>query len=441
MNKQLIIVVIMGVTAALGTGAVLERAARADRPVSGSAALFNGKDLTGWHGLKTMDPRGFEALGPDEKAKALAEGAEDLAKHWRVENGEIVNDGHGAYLTSDKDYGDIEFLIDFKIGPKGDSGIYLRGTPQIQIWDFTEPSYARMGADKGSGGLWNNTPGAPGKDPLTQADRPINEWNTCRIIQVGERTTVYLNDKLVVDHARLENYWNRKLPLPAKGPIQLQTHDHEIHWRNISVREIPADLANQNLAEHGAAGFRPIFNGQNLADWAGPVENYEVIDGILRCKPHKGGTIYFNTELTDFMARVEFKLPPAGNNGLAIRYPGHGDTAYVGMCELQILDDGAQQYTRLDPRQAHGSAYGMVPAQKGYLRPVGEWNFEEVTIKGSKIKVELNGTVILDTDLSQVKEFMANSPHPGKDRSSGYFGLAGHSDPVEFRNLSVKVLD
>jgi hypothetical protein len=441
MNKRLLIVVIVGFIAASAAGVVLQRAVRAERAVKGFTGLFNGKDLTGWHGLKTMDPRSFEALSPDEKAKALALGAEDLAKHWRVENGEIINDGQGAYLTSDKDYGDIELTIDFKIGPKGDSGVYLRGTPQIQIWDFTEPSYARMGADKGSGGLWNNTAGAPGKDPLTRADRPINEWNTFRIIQVGERTTVYLNDKLVVDHARLENYWNRKLPLPANGPIQLQTHDHEIHWRNISVREIPADLANRILAEHGAVGFRPIFNGQNLADWAGPVENYEVHDGVLRCKPHRGGTIYFNTELTDFMARVEFKLPPGGNNGLAIRYPGHGDTAYVGMCELQILDDDARQYARLDPRQAHGSAYGMVPAHKGYLRPVGQWNFEEVTIKGSKIKVELNGTVILDTDLSQVKEFMANSSHPGKDRSSGYFGLAGHSDPVEFRNLSVKVLD
>ncbi len=441
MNKRLLIVMITGVTAASAMGILLERAARGDRPAAGSTSLFNGKDFTGWHGLKTMDPRSFEALGPDEKAKALAEGTADLAKHWRVENGEIINDGQGAYLTTDKDYGDIELSIDFKIGPKGDSGIYLRGTPQIQIWDFTEPSYARMGADKGSGGLWNNTAGAPGKDPLTRADRPINEWNTFRIIQVGERMIVYLNDKLVVDHARLENYWNRKLPLPAKGPIQLQTHDHEIHWRNIRVREILPDEANRILAGHGAAGFRPIFNGQNLADGAGPVENYQVTDGVLRCKPHRGGTIYFNTELTDFMARVEFKLPPGGNNGLAIRYPGHGDTAYVGMCELQILDDGARQYARLDPRQAHGSAYGMVPAHKGYLRPVGQWNFEEVTVKGSKIKVELNGTVILDADLSQVKEFMANSPHPGKDRSSGYFGLAGHSDPVEFRNLSVKVLD
>jgi hypothetical protein len=441
MNKPIFNMLIAFVACGLAGSIVPGRTARGDRPSKGSTALFNGKDLTGWHGQKTMDPRGFTALNSDEKAKVLADGGADLKKHWRVENGEIVNDGQGAYLTTDNDYGDIELTVDFKIGPTGDSGVYLRATPQVQIWDFTEPSYARMGAAKGSGGLWNNTAGAPGKDPLTVADRPIGEWNTFRIVQLGERTTVYLNDKSVVDHARFENYWNRKLPLPLKGPIQLQTHDHEIHWRNISVREIGPDEANRILTEHGTSGFRPVFNGQNLADWAGPVENYEVKDGVLRCKPSRGGTIYFNTEYTDFAARVEFKLPPGGNNGLAIRYPGHGDTAYVGMCELQILDDGSRRYTRLDPRQAHGSAYGMAGAQRGYLRPIGQWNFEEVTVKGSKIKVELNGTLILDTDLSQVKEFMANSAHPGKDRSSGYFGLAGHSDPVEFRNLSVKVLD
>jgi Domain of Unknown Function (DUF1080) len=405
----------------------------------GFVTLFNGKDFSGWHGLATKDPRKFEAMSVQDKAKALAGGAEDMKKHWRVDDGVIVNDGQGAYLTTDKDYGDSELLVDFKIGPKGDSGVYLRGTPQIQIWDFNEPSYARMGASKGSGGLWNNSAGAPGKDPITRADNPIGQWNTFRIIQVGARTTIYLNDKLVVDHAILENYWKRSLPLPARGPIQLQTHDHEIHWRNIAVREIPADEANQILAKHGAAGFQPIFNGQNLADWAGPVEHYQVKDGILQCKPHQGGTIYFNKELTDFAARVEFKLPPGGNNGLAIRYPGKGDTAYDGMCELQILDDGHPKYAKsLDPRQAHGSAYGMVAATKGYLRPVGQWNFEEVTVKGSTIQVELNGTVILDTDLSKVKDYMAHSAHPGKDRTSGYFGLAGHSDPVEFRNLSIK---
>ncbi len=432
--------------AGLIAGAAFGDEPKLARPASGSGEgfvkLFNGTDLTGWHGLKTMDPREFEALSSDEKSKLLAEGAENMKKHWRVEDGVIVNDGQGVYLTTDKDYGDIELLVDWKIGPQGDSGVYLRATPQVQIWDFTEPRYASMGAGKGSGGLWNNSPGAPGKDPLVRADNPIGQWNTFRIIQVGARTTIYLNDKRIVDNAVLENYWKRTLPIPAHGPVQLQTHDHELRWRNISVREISADEANQILAKQGSSDFQPIFNGQNLAAWAGPIENYEVQDGVLRCKPHEGGTIYYNKELTDFMARVEFKLPPGGNNGLAIRYPGKGDTAYDGMCELQILDDGDPKYAKsLDARQSHGSAYGMVAATRGYLRPVGQWNFEEVTVQGAKIKVELNGSVILDTDLSKVSEFMANSAHPGKDRTSGYFGFAGHHDPVEFRNVSIKVLD
>ncbi len=441
MRQHVFPVLVAGLIAGAAQGDEPKVAPQAAQSRDGFTKLFNGSDFTGWYGLKTMDPRAFDSLSSDEKAKVLAEGAEDMKKHWRVEEGVIKNDGQGVYLTTDKEYGDIELYVDFKIGPQGDSGVYLRATPQVQIWDFTEPRYARMGAEKGSGGLWNNSPGAPGKDPLVRADNPIGQWNTFHIIQVGARTTISLNDKLVVDHAILENYWKRALPIPARGPVQLQTHDHELLWRNISVREIPPDEANQILAKHGNDGFEPSFNGQNLANWAGPIENYEVADGVLRCKPNEGGTIYFNKELTDFMARVEFKLPPGGNNGLAIRYPGNGDTAYHGMCELQILDDGHAMYKSLDARQAHGSAYGMVGAARGYLRPVGQWNFEEVTVKGSKIKVELNGTIILDADLSTVKEFMANSPHPGKDRTSGYFGFAGHNDPVEFRSVSIKTLN
>src|SRR5262249_30499300 len=155
-------------------------------------------------------------------------------------------------------------------------GIYLRATPQVQIWDYTkEGGKWNLGADKGSGGLWNNSRGAAGKDPLVLADRPFGEWNSFRIIQVGERTTVYLNDKLVVDHARLENFWTRKQPLPRKGPIQLQTHGGEIRWRNIYVREIPPAEANAILRKHGAEGFRSVFNGKDFTGWAGPIGNYE----------------------------------------------------------------------------------------------------------------------------------------------------------------------
>lgn len=142
------------------------------------------------------------------------------------------------------------------------------------------------------------------------ADNPIGQWNTFRIIQVGARTTVYLNGKLVVDHAPLENYWDRTRPIPAKGPIELQTHGSEIRWRNIKVREIPADEANTILSRHQAEGFTSIFNGRDLDGWGGPVDQYRVKDGVLMCKPKKGGTIYYNKELSDFVARLEFRLPP-----------------------------------------------------------------------------------------------------------------------------------
>ena len=443
MRPQLTVFLSLGLAWWLGQSPIANAREATAKPPEGFVALFNGEDLTGWHGMSTYDIRKLDKMSEQERTAQLATWTDDAKNHWSVKGGELVNDGHGAFLTTDKHYGDIELLIDYKTVPKTDSGIYLRGTPQVQIWDYTkEGGNFPNGGDKGSGGLWNNSKGAPGKDPLVLADKPIGEWNSFRIIQVGARTTVYLNGKLVVDNATMENYFDRerKSPLYAKGPIQLQTHGGEIIWKDLFVREIPPAEANAYLASKDREGFRAIFDGKTTEGWKGPVDNYEIVDGALRCKPGKGGTIYYDKELADFVARVEFRLPPGGNNGLAIRYPGQGDTAYAGMCELQVLDDTSSKYGKLDPRQANGSAYGQVAATPGYLHPVGEWNFEEVTVKGSKIKVELNGTVILDADLGKVTEFMANSPHPGKDRTSGYFGFAGHNDPVEFRNVAIKPL-
>ena len=226
-----------------------------------------------------------------------------------------------------------------------------------------------------------------------------------------------------------------------RGPIELQTHGSEIRFRNVYVREIPAAEANSILDKIDEQGLKSYFNGKDFTGWAGPVDNYQVQDGAIMCKSGKGGTIHTVDEFSDFDARVEFKLPPAGNNGLAIRYPGNGDTAYVGMCELQILDDTAPDYRRLDPRQYCCSVYGVVPAHRGYLRPVGQWNYERVIVKGSTIKVELNGTVVIDADVSKVKDFMGGHPHPGLTRTRGSFGFAGHSDPVQFRNVRIKPLE
>ncbi len=135
-------------------------------------------------------------------------------------------------------------------------------------------------------------------------------------------------------------------------------------------------------------------------------------------------------------------MPPGGNNGLAIRYPGEGDPAYVGMCELQVLDNTHERYANLDKRQYHGSVYGQVAAHRGYLRPAGEWNFQDVRVIGSTITVELNGTRIVDADISTVNEFMSKpEKYVGRSRTRGHFGFAGHGDPVQFRNVRIKRLD
>ena len=309
-----------------------------DQAPPGFTPLFNGKDLTGWRGGDTFDHRKLMAMSPEARDKKIAAWNETMRAHWHAENGELVNDGEGAYATTEKNYGDFELLVEYKTVPLADSGIYLRGVPQVQIWDYTEKAKFPLGSDKGSGGLWNNSPGAPGKDPLVLADKPFGEWNSFRVLMVGARVSVWLNGNLGVDHARLENYYDRKTPIPATGPIELQTHGGEIRWRNIFIREIGPEEADKILASHGNEGFRPVFDGKDFEGWAGPVNEYEVADGAICCQQGKGGTIYTKEEFSDFMARVEIKLPPGGNNGLAIRYPGQGDTAYVGMCELQVLD-------------------------------------------------------------------------------------------------------
>ncbi len=212
-------------------------------PPEGFRAIFNGKDLSGWHGL---NPHSGAKLTGEKRDANLKKQRAAFPENWTVEKGELVNDGHGPYATSDEEFGDIEFLLEYKTVPKADSGIYLRGTPQVQIWDSNQvfnPKKPTRRPHLGSGGLFNNNPDAPGRDPLVLADKPFGEWNQFRIRQIGDRSWVWLNDKVVVDGAVMENYWDRSKPLPAKGPIMLQTHGGEIRWRNLFVRDIAPDQA------------------------------------------------------------------------------------------------------------------------------------------------------------------------------------------------------
>ncbi len=196
-----------------------------------------------------------------------------------------------------------------------------------------------------------------------------------------------------------------------------------------------ADNAGGNV---GGNGFVSLFDGETLDGWIGAVDDYQVVDGAIQCRQGRGGNLLTEKEYGDFEVRLQFKLPPAGNNGLAIRSPIGGNAAYNAMTELQVLDTEHPKYKNIDPRQRHGSAYGMVAAELGHLKPTGRWNDQTVRVVGSTIRVTLNGHVILDCDLDDVTEFMADSPHPGKDRTRGHFGFAGHNDPVQFRGIEIR---
>ncbi|MCH2359451.1 MAG: DUF1080 domain-containing protein [Pirellulales bacterium] len=431
--------IILAVITSLFVQGMSADAAELNVPPKGFKALFNGKNLSGWYGWSTKNPEDLWSMSADDQAAYKKKSLEDVNQHWSVQDGILVNDGHGLYLTSEEEFSNFELLIDYKTVPKADSGIYLKAVPQVQIWDFTEEAKFGIGADKGSGGLWNNSKGAKGKDPLVRADKPFGEWNSFRIRQIGSRTWVWMNGKLLVDNAIMENYFDRSRPLFPQGPIQLQTHGGEISWRNVFVREISPNEATDILSESADdKGFVSIFNGKDLSGWQGATASYDVVDGAIQCRKGTGGNLFTEKEYSDFVVRLEIKTPPAGNNGLAIRYPGKGNPAFDGMTELQVLD--VEYPGKLAPYQFHGSAYSMVPAHRGYLYPAGHWNYQEVTVVGSKIKVELNGSVILDCDLADVTDEAKIKQHPGKDLKSGFFGFAGHNDPVQFRNITIKEL-
>jgi hypothetical protein len=205
------------------------------------------------------------------------------------------------------------------------------------------------------------------------------------------------------------------------------------------------------VAHHSSAeaGFEPIFNGKDLDGWVYGTKNNAMKAGvgyqvdpeqkIVYCTVKDGGNLYTEKEYADFVLRFEFKLTENANNGIAIRAPLEGDAAYVGM-EIQVLDDSGSQYKTLRPAQYHGSIYDVFAAERGHQKPVGEWNEEEITAKGRHITIKLNGAVIVDANLDDVKDEAKLKKHPGLANKTGHIGFLGHGARVEFRNLRVKEL-
>lgn len=400
----------------------------------GFYSLFNEKDLEGWQGVfsnpikrSEMNSRTYER----EQAKAN----EVMRRGWEARDGLLIFTGEGENIGTVKHYGDFELFVDWKITADGDAGVYLRGTPQVQIWDTARTN---VGAEVGSGGLYNNAKHA--SKPLKVADNPVEEWNTFHIKMVGEHVTVYLNGELVVDNIPLENYWDRNQPVFPKEMIELQAHGTYVAYRDIYIRELDGSDPFQLSSEEKQQGYEVLFDGTNLDKWVGNKTDYVVEEGIIAIYPDRGGkgNLFTENEYSDFVFRFEFKLTPGANNGLGIRAPLEGDAAYVGM-ELQILDNTADIYKNLKEYQFHGSLYGIAAAKKEGLKPVGEWNYQEVVVKGDQIKVVLNGATILDTNISEAKEkgTLDDREHPGLFREKGHIGFLGHGDVVYFRNIRI----
>jgi len=214
------------------------------------------------------------------------------------------------------------------------------------------------------------------------------------------------------------------------------------HLLGIPYRREPQEDHNRLNDEEKAEGFVSLFNGNDLTGWTGQGHSYTVEDGTIVIHPaQSGGNLYTEKEYADFIFRFEFKLTPGANNGLGIRTPIQGDAAYMGY-ELQILDNTAPEYANLQPYQYHGSVYGIIPAKRGYLNPVGEWNSEEVYVKGDKIRITLNGTTIVDGDLKEATKngTADHREHPGVGRASGHIGFLGHGSQLWFRNIRIKEL-
>lgn len=405
----------------------------------GFVAMFDGKSLNGWKGL-VGNPLTRAKMTPNELKLAQEKADKEATENWIPENGTLLFPGKGNNLCSEKQYGDFEMYVDWKLypGPEPDAGIYLRGTPQVQIWDTAR---VKVGAQVGSGGLYNNKV-TPGK-PMKVADLKLGSWNTFYIKMIGERVTVYLNGELVTDNVILENYWDRSQPIFPFEQIELQAHGSKVAYRDIYIREIERPEPFKLSAEEAKEGFEVLFDGTSMHKWTGNTTDYITEEGNIVLYPSRsfGGNLYTKDEFDNFVFRFEFQLTPGANNGLGIRTPLEGDAAYVGM-ELQILDNDAPIYSKLKEWQYHGSVYGIITAKRGFLRPIGEWNYQEVIANGDNIKITLNGTVILEGNLKEATQngTLDKKDHPGLFNKSGHIAFLGHGSEVKFRNIRVKRL-
>jgi hypothetical protein len=406
---------------------------RAPLPNEQWVQLFNGKDLTNW--------------------------VEVGKEKWTVEDGTIHGQGVTSaygYLRTEKKYKDFWLAIRFKCEADGNSGVYFHtdfkpGTVDVsqgKQFEIDRVMNHHTGGLYGDGRGWFAWPSAEYEHVIRPTD-----WNDMLLKVEGNHMVAILNGITVMD-------FTDPSPRSSDGYIALQLHSGglgNMRFKDIYVR----DLSVRTPAEGSQAAqqeFTTLFNGKDLTGWvygqrANGTENktgkgYQVENGVLFTTKEDGGNLFTEKQYADFVFQFDFKLTENANNGIGIRAPLQGDAAYVGI-EIQVLDDGGSQYTKLQPAQYHGSIYHMFPAKRGHQKPVGEWNTEEITVKGRQITVKLNGVTITEGNLDDVKDEALLAKHRdltkpegsrGIANTRGHIGLLGHGTRVEFRNIRIKEL-
>ncbi len=364
-------VVLLVVFCVLPVGAVA-RGGSLNTPPAGFTALFNGHNLAGWKGLVANPPK-RAAMSAEELAEAQAEADANMREHWKCVDGVIEFDGHGDSLCTAKDYKNFEMYVDWKILPEGDSGVYIRGNPQAQIWDTTHEPLFKHGADKGSGSLWNNKEHE--NLPLIKADNPVGEWNTFYIRMIGDRVTVRLNDQLVVDDVVMENYFERGKPIPESGQIELQNHGNKLWFRNIYIRELPDDNAEARKQVNKEQRRVALFNGKNLdglytwiqgSGYEDPKQVFRVTDGMLHVTGEGYGGILTEQAYDNYHLVLEYKWgdrvwgdrsQKARDSGMLIHSNGaDGGCAgrWMPAIEVQIIEGGVGDFILVSGKDTRG---------------------------------------------------------------------------------------
>lgn len=374
---------------------------------------------------------------------------------WKFKNGVlsnvITNDAKGKVvyganlMTKRSDFQDFKLSVDFRVPEKSNSGIYLKGIYEIQVCD----SFGWCNDMRNAGALYGRLV------PRVTAERRAGEWQHYDITLVNRHLTVVFNGQTIIDNQPVLGVTGGAMTTDESkpGPIYLQGDHSSADFRNVVLTPIVS--VRSSACE---PGFTRIFNGKDLDGWIGAKHLYYVENGelVFREGPKNFGNLFYNRPFTNFTARFSFKLVPNGNNGFAVRAGREcvdggalvggnkvmKDAAYNGM-EIQVLDDTGDKKQHLKAWQYHGSIYGVTAARKGALRPVGEWNDEEVTVCGENVKVVLNGKTILSTsvkDLPTDGTTPDGKPHPGLHNPSGYIGFLGHTMPVRFRDIRVREL-